>query len=199
MNQNNFTILSLIVSFLGGGIVGALINWFRAERADKKERKIRFLERQIRELYGPLYYFTSQNKKLFELNEKYHNAYKEEYIAKKYSRDKSTQRTLEKETLQTIDIANKYIEKVKRNNHKIKKIVDKHCDLIDSDDFELFLLFYEHYTRLNTEIEEGKGLKTPFRIYQHIGDISFFPPQIIEKIESKFFQKKKELQGLLEK
>jgi len=56
MANIELNVISLIISFFGGGILGALINWIRAERSDNKERRIKFLDNQIRELYGPLYY-----------------------------------------------------------------------------------------------------------------------------------------------
>lgn len=65
-----FTAVSLVVSFMGGGIVSAGINWVRADRADQKARKIDFLNGQLKNLYGPLYYFVSQNEKCLELKHK---------------------------------------------------------------------------------------------------------------------------------
>src|SRR3989339_238660 len=87
-------ILTFLASLFGGGIIGAVINAAGTERARQKERKINFLDKQIRELYGPLYYFVSQAEKLFELNNKFHDAYKEEYINKQYSLDEHTQKIL---------------------------------------------------------------------------------------------------------
>ena len=63
------TITLLLSSILGGTVV-ALINWARAERTAKKESKIQYLNEQIRNLYGRLFYYISQNDKLFELNKK---------------------------------------------------------------------------------------------------------------------------------
>ncbi len=199
MSQTYFNIASLIVSFLGGGILGALLNWVRAERAEKKERKIRFLDDQIRELYGPLYYFISQSEKLFELNKRFHDAYNEEYVKKKYSTAEYTRKILEKETKETLDLANKYIANVESNNLRIKEILDKNYSLIDPDDIELLLLFYEHHIRLVTERDSDGRIKTPFMIYRHIGDISFLPLEVVERVKGKFLNKKEELDNLLKK
>ena len=62
-----FNTVSLIVSFVGGGIISSLINWIRANKADKKDREIKLLDDQIRKLYGPLYFLVSQSEKLFQL------------------------------------------------------------------------------------------------------------------------------------
>lgn len=199
MNQTYFNTVTLIVSFLGGGIVCALINWVRANRADKKEYNIRFLDDQIRKLYGPLYYFISQSEKLFELNERFHDAYKKEYVEKKYSMEEYTRKVLNKEAGETLDIANKYIAGVESNNSKIKEILDNNYPLIDPDDIELFLLFYEHYTRLITERDDEGRIKIPLQIYQRIGNISFLHPDVIERVKEKFLNKKKELEALLKR
>ena len=124
-------ILTFLASLFGGGIIGAVINAAGTERARQKERKINFLDKQIRELYGPLYYFVSQAEKLFELNNKFHDAYKEEYINKQYSLDEHTQKILNDESDNTLNIANKYVSYVEDNNNKIKEIIDSNYSLID--------------------------------------------------------------------
>lgn len=197
MSEGYFISLSLIVSFFGGGIVSALINWVRAQRADKKERKIRSLDDQIRKLYGPLYYFVLQSEKLFELNKRFHDAYNKEYVEKKYSTAEYTRKVLEKETAETLDIANKYIAGVESNNLRIKEILDNNYPLIDPYDIEVFSLFSEHHVRLLTERDDEGRIKTPFMIYKHVGDISFLRPEFIERVKKKFLDKKKELDNLL--
>ena len=194
---NGMTILTLVVSFLGGGVVSAIIGWIRANRIEKREERIRFLDDQIRKLYGPLYYFTSQNEKLFDLNEKLHKAYDKEYIQKKYNREEGTQRILRVEKRETIDIANEYIREVEKNNERIKQILDNNYSYIDPEDINIFLNFFEDYIRLKKERDEKKRIRTPFMIYQHIGNISFMKPEFIERVKLKFFQKKEELDKLM--
>ena len=190
---------TFLVSLFGGGILGALINWARAERAENKSRKIEFLDRQIRKLYGPLYYFVLQADKLFELNRRFHKAYDEEF-SKDYAPDEITQKILSERIDKTLGIANKYISYVERNNNSIKKILDDNYSLIDPGDIEVFQLFYEHYVRLNTERNLATGkLETPLGIYKKIGDISFLRPEIIRKVKYKFLVKRKELNKLLGK
>ena len=197
VSNGGMTILTLVVSFLGGGVVSAVIGWIRANRVDKRERRIKFLDDQIRKLYGPLYYFTSQNEKLFALNKRFHKAYDKEYIQKKYSREESTQRMLRVETQETIDIANEYMREVEKNNERIKQILDDNYSYIDPEDIDIFLDFFEDYIRLKKERDKEKRIRTPFMIYQHIGDISFMKPELIEKAKLKFSQKKENLDKLM--
>ena len=197
MSNGGMTILTLVVSFLGGGVVSAAIGWIRANRVDKRERRIELLDHQIRKLYGPLYYFTSQNEKLFALNKRLHKAYDKEYIQKKYSREESTQRMLRVETQETLDIANEYMREVEKNNERIKQILDDNYSYIDPEDIDVFLDFFEDYIRLKKERDEEKRIRTPFMIYQHIGDISFMKPELIEKAKLKFSQKKENLDKLM--
>ena len=131
--------ISLLLSSILGGAVVALINWLRIERTSAKERKINFLDEQIRKLYGRLYYYIRQNERLFEIYNRYHVAYNEYF-------DRGWDELTKKEAKLTLEVANKYIHEIYNNNQKIKNILDTNSSLIDPDDVEYFLLFYEHYT-----------------------------------------------------
>jgi hypothetical protein len=185
--------ISLLVSFIGGGAVGATLNWIRSDLADKRLRRIKYLEDQLNNLYGPLYFVISQSAKLFEIEKNLQNAYKEEFIEKKYSEDKLTQERLDEDATKTIELRNEYIAQVRTNNHKIKEILDKGFSYIDAEDIELTIkYFFEHYARLQTE-ERGK---VPLKIYNHLGDISFLRPEFIEGIKSKYLKKKRDIEAL---
>lgn len=190
-------IFTFLVSLFGGGIIGALINWISGERSRQKEREINFLDKQIRELYGPLYYFVSQAEKLFDLNNRFQEAYKQEYIDEKYSQDENTRKIINEEADKTLGIANRYISYVEANNEKIKEVLDSNYSLIDPEDIDIFIMFFEHHVRIKTERDEGGRLITPFMIYKHIGNISFLHPEVIKRIKKKFFSKKNKLQNLL--
>lgn len=195
----SFYIVSWIVSFLGGGVVVAIINWIRLERSENKQRRINFLSDQLRNLYGPLYYFVSQNMKCFDIYDRYLVAYREEFINEQWGHDENTRENLRRRSVKTLDIANKYIREVQKNNSKIKDILDSHYAFIDPEDIDDIMLFIEHHLRLNIEIEEEGILATPDGIYERIGDISYLRPEVIRRIESKFRQKKEELNCLLKK
>jgi hypothetical protein len=191
-----FISISLVVSFLGGGIVSAAINWARADRADKKERKSNSLKDQLSGLYGPLYYFCSQSEKCFELNKKFHDAYREEFVNQKWSKNEITRERLDEQTSTTLNIANRYIQELNLNNTKIKEILDNNYSQIDPDDIDIFMLFVEHFLRYKKEIEDQGKLTTPISIYERIGDISFLRPEFIERVKLKFKQKKSALDNL---
>jgi hypothetical protein len=190
-------IIRLILSFLGGGLVTALLNWWSSARSERKKRRIEFIRSQLQELYGPLQFFTSCNAQLFELNRNFHEAYTHEYIGKQWSREYNTRDRVSQAASQTIDIANQYVEQVVENNEHILEILMSHYSLIEPADIEAFAQFIVHYTRLKTEIDEAGRLKTPFEIYQHLGDISFMRPEFIESVDRRFREKKAELERLL--
>lgn len=190
-------IIRLIFSFLGGGLVAGLLDWFRAHRSEKKARKISDLQAKIQNLYGPLQFFASQNESYFELNDKFHKAYQAEYVGKNWSQDETTQKHLEQETKQTLDIANTYIRMVTKNNENILEILRNNYAYIDPEDVEVFRQLVVDYTRLKTEVGESGRLNTPLRIYEHIGSISFMRPEFIKRVKEKFNAKKRELDSLI--
>ena len=189
-------IIRLIFSFLGGGLVAGILNWIRVARSEKKDRRIKELNDQIRNLYGPLYFFTSQNDKCFKLNDSILKAYRTEYVEEKYSQDEHTQQNLRKQTTLTLDIANTYVGLATQNNEKIIEILKSNYSYIDPEDVDIFQQFVVDYNRLKTERDESGRLKTPLEIYQHVGEISFMRPEFIKRVSAKFISKKDEIDSL---
>ncbi len=189
-------IIRLLFSLLGGGIVVAILNWIRLNRAELRERKINFLRLKLEKLYGPLYYFVCQCEKLFELNKRWDNVYCKEYIGKKWSKDYNTQEAISKEADCVIELRNTYIAEVEKNSENIKEILNNNYPYIDHDDINTFTLFYEHYIRRKIELDNEKKLKPPIKCYQDVGNISFLRPEFIARVKEKFTQKKKELEKL---
>ncbi|MCK4223785.1 MAG: hypothetical protein KAX39_01310 [candidate division Zixibacteria bacterium] len=190
-------IIRLVFSFLGGGLVAGLLDWFRAHRSEKKALKVSAMQAQIQNLYGPLQFFASQNESYFELNKKFMEAYEAEYVGKKWSQDETTQKNLEQETEQTLEIANTYVRMVTKNNESILEALRNNYAYIDTDDVEVFRQLVVDYTRLKTEFGESGRLNTPLRIYKHIGSISFMRPEFSKRVKEKFNAKKKELDFLM--
>jgi hypothetical protein len=188
--------LNLIFSFLGGGVVVAIFDWIRINRAERVSRRLSTLNNQLRYLYGPLYFFTSQNEKCFELNDSILRAYRKEYIEKEYSNDAHTQENLRKETMLTLDIANAYVSLATQNNEKIIEILQDNYSYIDPEDVDIFQQIVVDYNRLKTERYESGKLKTPLEIYEHIGEIFFMRPDFIRRVKSKFTVKKNEIESL---
>ena len=190
MTETQLSLLGLLISFIGGGTVSAILNWIRSNRAEFREREAKYLELQLIKLYGPLYNLTLQNKKMLEIEREFREVYKTEYIDTQYSDDQRTRELVSKEANKTIELQNKYISLIIENNRKIKELLDSNFVYLDTEDVDPYLnFFYEHYTRYQTEIDE-QGLVTPFSIYQQIGDVSFVRPEFMESVEKKYKKKK---------
>lgn len=188
--------LNLIFSFFGGGVVVAIFDWIRINKAEKISRRLSESNNQIQHLYGPLYFFTSQNEKCFELNDSILKAYRKEYIEVEFSRDYSTQENLRQERTLTLDIANAYVSLVTQNNEKIIEIIRDNYSYIDPEDADIFQQFVVDYTRLKTERDESGTLKIPLEIYEHVGEICFMRPDFMQRVKTKFTAKKKEIESL---
>ena len=186
-------LIRLIFSFLGGGIVVGIMEWIRLNSVEKKARRFNDLNNQLINLYGPLYFFTSQNEMLFKLNEKYDDAYKIEYEEPNWSDDKETNERIMEECQKTIEIKNSYISLVTENNNKILELLKNNYQFIDTNDIKIFQEFITDYTRFKKEIEEKGRLKTPFRIYKRIGSISYMKPELINCVAERFNSIKQEI------
>ena len=186
-------IIRLVFSFLGGGLVAGILAWVRTNRADRIGRRVAFLRAQIEHLYAPLHFFAAQNRSFFELNDKLNQAYTAEFVDKKWSNNEATQESIRRQADAALELANKYISLVTKNNDRILEILRDNFAYIDDDDVDTFRRFLVDYTRMRTELDPEARLKTPFLIYKHVGEISFMRPEFIEQVESKFREKRKKL------
>jgi len=191
MSETLFIILSFAVALLGGASIGAVIGGLFAQHAAAKERKIRFLDDQIRKLYGPLYYFVSKSEKLLELRARFESAYDSEFCNVILNDDNK------KAADETINIENEYIHKVTENNREMQEILDNSSALIDPSDIDMFLLFYENHIRLQTEKDSEGKIRTPHLIYHQVGDIHFLHPEVTKRVKNKYSRKREELDLLL--
>ena len=179
-------IIRLIISFLGGGVVVGIIEWIRQIAAEKEKRKFDYLNTQLINLYGPLYFFTSQNEVMFKLNGKFGEAYKIEYEDVNWSNDKDTQENIAEECHKTIELQNSYTAVVVENNDKILELLRNNYQFIDISDIIIFQEFITDYTRFKKEITESGLLKTPYRIYKRVGSISFMKQEFIIRVAERF-------------
>jgi hypothetical protein len=187
--------IRLFVGFLGGGLIGAILNWLHNALNLRITRQSDYLSRQLNDLYGPLYFFASQNEKLHDLTVTMNAAYTKEYCDKEWSTDKSTTDSLSKETTATIDISNEYTQVMCRNNEKMAEILTKNYALIDQDDSALFQEIV--LLSLRNRIEFGSGtLAVPPRIYEHMGNISFYRSDWATRIRDRFREKSTALADL---
>ncbi len=119
-------IIRLIISFLGGGLVIGILAWVRTNRAERIGRRVAFLRDRIEHLYAPLHFFATQNRSFFELNDKLHQAYTEEFIDKKWSNNRATQENISKQADATLELTNEYIKLVTRGG-AVKKLYHPAC------------------------------------------------------------------------
>jgi hypothetical protein len=180
----------LIFSFLGGGLVVAMLNLWHASRLDKIRRQVEFVKAQLGDLYGPLQFFTSCSVRISQISGEIHKAYAVEYEGK--TSDAAAERAGK-----TIDVSNAYVARIEANNKRIADILTNHYALIEPNDAEVFAKFMVDCTRRQTEFEDSGRLKTPLEIYRHLGDVAFLRPEFAEAVDKMFKAKQAELSRLL--
>ena len=188
-------VVRYIMSFLGGGFAVAVGNWVHSTIATHKQREIDYLKDQLQSLYGPLFFFTQQNEKLFALCGQFMGAYTTEFVSKDWSQDESTQASVRKDADTTIGISNQYIRRVIANNERIMEILEKGWHLVEADDVEELAQFQVDFTRFKTEVDGT--LKTPYAIYKAVGDISYMRPAMIERVKQNVQAKEARLRKLM--
>jgi hypothetical protein len=186
-------VLKFFISFLGGGIIAGLIGWARISRTERDTRKSEYIKAQVNRLYGPLYFFTSQNVQLLELNRSLMNAYDTEYVGKNWSKDPNTLKSIKEETSTTINIANTYIKNIANNNQRISELLQENSEYIDPEDNDIFHKVVIDNLRFAVELEENGELITPFMVYESVGKISYFREEFKNIVIEKFLSKSKEL------
>ena len=188
--------LQLIISFLGGGILVALINWVRTSRSERTSRKHEFLKEQITKVYGPLYFFVGLTEALFALNVKFHKAYNEHFVNQNWSNDPHTKENLRKETDATLRIANHYVGIVRDNNSKIVDVLRQNYAYIDPEDTEVFQQFIIDHLRMEREFQAEKPMETPLEIYLKVGEISYSRKEFMDLAKKRFSEKNEVIKSI---
>ena len=186
-----------LMSFLGGGVVAAVGNWIHATRSAQRSGELDRLRQQLEVVYGPCFFFTCQNQKMFDLNKSIQDAYSTHFVETKWSLDEKTQESVRQEAKETLDLANEYVLRVNKNNERVMEILERGWHLIDSDDIPIFGQFQVDYTRMKTEIHGKMRERLPFAIYEQVGDISFMRPEMIERVKEKVEAKQSRIGSLL--
>ena len=172
--------------------------FFRGSREIRSEKAKRIIERlklQSERLYGPLYFFSSQNEDLFALARKIHGAYEAEYQSKDWSPDTRTQASLKAETDATSQLANSYVRIAKKNSTIMVDILKTNYAYIDPDDDELFRQFVVDQARLDEECPSDAPMKMPLRIYGRVGEIFYMRQEFADRVREKFLKKHQQLQA----
>lgn len=184
--------IKLFVGFLGGGLIGAIVNALHNSRTGSIARQAEYLGRQLHELYGPLFYFAGQNERLYELTVKINAAYDAVYSKTKWSTDDATASSVENDAAETIKIASHYAHVMENNNSRMVDILTQNCALIDPEDSAFFQEFV--LASIRNKIEFGAGrLAVPLRIYEHMGDIPYYQSDWVSLIKDRFHQKSSKL------
>lgn len=187
------TSLETIIIFLGGGIIGAGIHYVSVFRSARDKRKSDYVHEQLKNLYGPLYFLSSQNARLIALSNTILSTHAEHFSGQKWSEDKSTQDSLSKQSMSTIELSNEYIYQVKENNKQIVEILRDNYALIKSEDIAIMQDFVVDAIRMNKEIDEERLKKIPLEIFEKVGAISYSRPEFLLLVENRF----REMQSLL--
>ena len=187
--------LTTIITFLGGSILSTGIQYVRAARSEHKQHLSSYTNSQIDKLYGPLYFYTSQNEKLFELSRKILEAHST-YFDREWSQSPQTQKSVLEESTNTIALSNSYVEQVVRNNDEILTILRSNFGFADMDDVEIFTQFSIDVIRLKNEVEGEKMKGIPLNIYRIVGDISYSRPEFLRRVKDKFAAKQEQLKRL---
>jgi hypothetical protein len=187
--------LGTIITFLGGGILGAAIHYVSLFRSEKEKRHSTYVHEQLNRLYGPLYFLSSQNEKLFDLNKCIMEGYDQHFIQKEWSNNPHTQESLRKESKSVINLANEYIDIVKENNLKIIEVLRNNYDLIATEDISVIQEFVIDCIRMNKEFEEERLKEIPYEVYMYVGNISYSKPEFLALIKTRFI----EMQGKLKR
>jgi hypothetical protein len=185
--------LRTIITFLGGGILGAAIHYVSLFRSEKEKRHSTYVHEQLNRLYGPLYFLSSQNEKLFDLNKCIMEGYEQHFIQQKWSSDPRTRESLRNESKSVISLANEYIYIVKENNLKIIEVLRNNYDLIATEDMSVIQDFVLDCIRMNKEVEEERLKEIPYEIYMHVGNISYLKPEFIALIKARFIEMQNKL------
>lgn len=177
--------MSLLLSFLGGGLVAALLNWIRVARSERRALKADRTRAQLEKLYGPLFFVTTQARRILELTERHSEGYRIEYV--------DANNGTREEISAAIDVNNRYASELHELAKEATKIMRGAYSYIDPQDSSEFQDIVIDALRLAVEREDSGKLKTPIEIYKHVGEMYFFRESFVRLIEKRFSEMRKEL------
>lgn len=134
-----------------------------------------------------------KNQQLNKLSGTVHTLLQQEYINVNWSHEESTQRTVSKEAIETIDVTNNYTRQVITNNRKMVSIIRDKFWMAEPDDYIHFDAMIEDITRIDIELDEELRGKLPLRIVLKQDRIHFTRGDTLNHLVDKFAQKRKKL------
>jgi len=190
--------VQFILSYFGfATIVNLVIQFFNA-RAARTARRTEYLRRQLQDLYGPLYFLASSNDALIRHGQKVLEAHKKEYEEGGWSQSRGIQESIREESFQTIRVANQYVHEVNLRNDHIVDVLENNYHLVDPTDHGVFRDFILDRARMKVETPDNGPLEVPYRVYRHLGDISYMRSMFFQTVTSRFREKKAELDKLIQ-
>ena len=179
------TSFSLFITFLGGGLVGAAFNWIRLLSSEHKTLKATRIRLQLENLYGPLFFITSQAESLREISDRHSKAYRIEYIEEKLGNDEGS--------ASAIEVNNQYARQLNELANQAVEIMRDGYSYIDPKDSEQFQYIVSDTVRREIEWDESGNLMTPLEIYWHVGNMYFFRTGFISLVKQRFNELSDEL------
>jgi hypothetical protein len=171
---------SLLAGSVGGFAV-AVLNWIREAITNKSQRKVAFLQDQVKLLYCPLQLWTTMTVKALERHAQIHKILE--------TKDESEDFPTRTEIDNLIRLANSYSAKANEHNQKILETLFANWHLVDPEDIEVFSNFLLHQLRAQLEpFEIWKDFNIPIR-RALVGDFQAIPMTFVDHVTKQWEKK----------
>lgn len=172
------------IKVFGSGLIVGVINVLYHHFNSNKTGRIEYLEGQINNLYGPLYFYCSTNQVMFSISNKISSVL-----------DSEGANLTSEEIEITISTMNNYADQISENNKKLSQILKDNLSYCDVSDWDMFQIFLVDALRSDVEKLNGK-ITLPIDVYKKVGGIHYTRTEINKYVESRYLDKKKKLAKL---
>ena len=152
------------------GLCGVAVGWWVTHGSAVRTREVEALREQLRSLYGPLHFLTSQNGELWKLHEKVDAARAKFFEGRKGDLNPESIEALTKAHLKTIDLKNTYAQRGIDNNKRIMELLEKNWHLVDAGDVGAMAEFQVDYIRYSVESRENTA-DIPLNVLMELGAV----------------------------
>jgi hypothetical protein len=182
------------MSFLGGGMVVAILTWIKEARSAVRQQEVAYLKDQFHVLYAPLHCLTVQNMETFKHTEKLRETLHQNI--KVESQDPIIPPVTGAEAGKIIEMSSAYMAKITENNTRIRQLLEANWSLIDLEDEEVFVAFLTNCLRMQVEIDEHHAERVPLRVVLRLGDIYYLNTGFLERVTAQWKAKRVRLEKL---
>jgi hypothetical protein len=181
MKPDNFYLAfaAVAVPFLTALLV-AVVTWAMQLRKDRVSRHADRLLQQLEKLYGPLYFYTTENGDLAKTSYGMNEAHKALYEGDV----QLAPPIVEKESERTLTIRDKFGDKLIKNNARIARVITKHWHLIIPADAARFQEFVREWNRYNLE----HGLPSRVRDHMKADRVLLYSQPLTDLVATRFGQ-----------